>query len=98
MPGDFPQKFANLRLLYAYFMTHPGKKLLFMGSEFGQFDEWKDLTQLDWMLLDFETHRTFFQFTKAMNTFYQNTRSLWRQDMTLKALNGLIRIIAGRAS
>lgn len=80
MPGDFSQKFANLRLLYAYFMTHPGKKLLFMGSEFGQFDEWKDLTQLDWMLLDFETHRTFFQFTKAMNTFYQNTRSLWRQD------------------
>lgn len=80
MPGDFPQKFANLRLLYAYFMTHPGKKLLFMGSEFGQFDEWKDLTQLDWMLLDFETHRTFFQFTKALNAFYQNTRSLWRLD------------------
>lgn len=80
MPGDFSQKFANLRLLYAYFMTHPGKKLLFMGSEFGQFDEWKDLTQLDWNLFEFETHQKFFRFTKDFNDFYKETRSLWRLD------------------
>ncbi|WP_026314532.1 1,4-alpha-glucan branching protein GlgB [Heyndrickxia acidiproducens] len=80
MPGDFPQKFANLRLLYAYFITHPGKKLIFMGSEFGQFDEWKDLTELDWNLFEFDTHRKFFQYTKALNAFYNETRSLWRLD------------------
>ncbi len=80
MPGDFEQKFANLRLLYTFFMTHPGKKLLFMGSEFGQFDEWKDETELDWNLFDFETHRQFFYFTKTFNQFYKRTRNLWRLD------------------
>ena len=57
MPGDDWQKFANLRLLYAYQFTFPGKKLLFMGSEFGQWTEWNHDTALDWPLLDFDTHR-----------------------------------------
>ncbi|TLS37510.1 1,4-alpha-glucan branching protein GlgB [Pseudalkalibacillus caeni] len=80
MPGDYWQKFANLRLLYGYFMSHPGKKLLFMGGEFGQFDEWKDLTELDWLLLDFEMHKTMHKYVQALNTFYKDTRSLWRLD------------------
>lgn len=80
MPGDEWQRFANLRVLYGYFMTQPGKKLLFMGSEFAQFDEWKDLEQLDWNLLDFKTHRDFYQYSYALNHFYRKNPCLWRLD------------------
>lgn len=80
MPGDYWQKFANLRLLFGYLFVHPGKKLLFMGSEFGQFDEWKYSQEMDWMLLDFEAHSTFFRYYKQLNKFYQETNSLWRLD------------------
>ncbi len=80
MPGDYWKKFANLRLLFGYFITHPGKKLMFMGSEFGQFDEWKDETELDWHLLDYETHKTFLSYFKALNQFYKDSSSLWRLD------------------
>lgn len=80
MPGDEWQRFANLRVLYGFFMTHPGKKLLFMGSEFAQFDEWKDLEQLDWKLLDFPMHHAFHDYAVAFNHFYQETSCLWRLD------------------
>lgn len=80
MPGDYWRKFANLRLLFGYLFVHPGKKLLFMGNEFGQFDEWKDRQALDWMLLDFDAHDKFFQFYKELNKFYRETNSLWRLD------------------
>lgn len=80
MPGDEWQKFANLRVLYGYFMTHPGKKLLFMGSEFAQFDEWKDLEQLDWNLLEHKTHQSFLHYSSELNHFYQKTSCLWRLD------------------
>ena len=52
MPGDVWQRFANLRLLYAYQWSHPGKKLLFMGGEFGQWREWSEARSLDWSVLD----------------------------------------------
>ena len=80
MPGDYWQKFANLRLLYGYFITHPGKKLLFMGGEFGQFIEWKDNDQLDWFLLEYESHSKLAQYFRTLQHFYQNTSCLWRQD------------------
>ncbi|WP_010282068.1 1,4-alpha-glucan branching protein GlgB [Bacillus timonensis] len=80
MPGDYWQKFANLRLLYGYLMTHPGKKLLFMGGEFGQFSEWKELEELDWMLLDYDSHSKLQAYFKELQHFYLMDSSLWRQD------------------
>ncbi|WP_260320221.1 1,4-alpha-glucan branching protein GlgB [Peribacillus simplex] len=80
MPGDYWQKFANLRLLFGYFMTHPGKKLLFMGGEFGQFIEWKDEEQLDWLLLEYESHEKLSYYFRTLQSFYKETSSLWRLD------------------
>jgi len=81
MPGDYWQKFANLRLLYGYMYTHPGKKLLFMGGEFAQFDEWKDMEQLDWILLEqYESHQTMNVFTKDLFDLYKRSKPLWQQD------------------
>lgn len=82
MPGDYWQKFANLRLLLGYMTMHPGKKLLFMGGEFGQFDEWKDLEQIDWYLLNYESHQTFHHYVKALNSFYRDQDALWQLDHT----------------
>ncbi|WP_459503493.1 1,4-alpha-glucan branching protein GlgB [Bacillus sp. C1] len=80
MPGDYWEKFAQLRLLYGYFFTHPGKKLLFMGGEFGQFDEWKDLEDLDWNLHDFEMHRYMHDYFKALIALYKRSKPLWQLD------------------
>lgn len=80
MPGDYWQKFAQLRLLYAYMIAHPGKKLLFMGGEFGQFDEWKDLEQLDWILEDFEMHSKMRVYFKQLQLLYQKQRPLYELD------------------
>jgi len=80
MPGDYWRKFAQLRLLYGYLMTHPGKKLLFMGGEFGQFDEWKDLEDLDWELHDFEMHRILHNYFKELMQLYNSTKALWELD------------------
>ncbi|MCL1991093.1 MAG: 1,4-alpha-glucan branching protein GlgB [Defluviitaleaceae bacterium] len=80
MPGDDWQKFAQLRLLYGYMYTHPGKKLLFMGGEFGQFDEWKDMEQLDWMILEYDKHAQMNTFTKDLFAFYKRSKPLYERD------------------
>ena len=82
MPGDEWQRFANLRLLYGYMFTHPGTKLLFMGGEFGQYNEWNFQESLDWNLLDFEPHKNFQQYYKALNTFYKSTPALFEKAFT----------------
>ena len=80
MPGDYWQKFANLRAFYGYMMGHPGKKLLFMGSEFGQFIEWQYGDSLDWHLLEYDMHKKMHDYVKALNHFYRENPALWQVD------------------
>lgn len=80
MPGTYEEKFANLRLYYGYWMTHPGKKLLFMGGEFGQFDEWKDAAELDWPLLRYPLHDAMRRYVRDLNALYGAEAALWEQD------------------
>ncbi|MUG47507.1 1,4-alpha-glucan branching protein GlgB [Paenibacillus woosongensis] len=79
-PGSYEEKFAGLRLLRGYQLTSPGKKLQFMGGEFGQFIEWKDQDQLDWFLLDYDSHRCMLEYTAALNRLYLQERALWELD------------------
>lgn len=80
MPGDWWQKFANLRLLLSYQICQPGKKLLFMGAEFGVWNEWYCKDELDWRLLDFSTHQAIHQMVKDLNSFYAESPALFERD------------------
>ena len=80
MPGDEWQRFANLRLLYAYMFTHPGKKLLFMGTEFGQGTEWNSAAVLDWYVLDYDFHRGLQRLVKDLNGLYRHSQALHGQE------------------
>ena len=81
VPGDWWQKFATLRLLYGYQATHPGKKLLFMGQEFGQWREWSETRSLDWHLVEqFSTHQGLQRWVRDLNHFYLTQPALWQQD------------------
>ena len=81
MYGDYWNKFSNLRAYMGYMYGHPGKKLIFMGCEFGQFIEWREYEELEWKLMkDFEMHRKTQKFFKDINNFYKNTPELWELD------------------
>jgi 1,4-alpha-glucan branching enzyme len=80
MPGDDWQKFANLRLLYGYMFGHPGKKLLFMGCEFGQWSEWNHDASLDWHLLGDPRHSALQRWVRDLNTLYRGQRALHELD------------------
>ncbi|PWH83959.1 1,4-alpha-glucan branching enzyme [Algibacter marinivivus] len=82
MPGDEWQRFANLRLLYGYMFTHPGTKLLFMGGEFGQYNEWNFQESLDWNLLDFKPHQDMQNYYKSLNAIYKNTPALYEKGFS----------------
>ena len=80
MPGEYEDKFRQLRLLLMYQFAHPGKKLNFMGYEFGQFIEWDFRKSLDWFLLGYPAHRDMQVFTRQLNRFYSRTPALYEQD------------------
>ncbi|HKZ78108.1 MAG TPA: 1,4-alpha-glucan branching protein GlgB [Pyrinomonadaceae bacterium] len=80
MPGDTWQKFANLRALYGYMWAHPGKKLLFMGGEFGQWREWTEQESLDWHLLEEPFHQGVQRLVRDLNRVYNANNSLWEVD------------------
>jgi 1,4-alpha-glucan branching enzyme len=80
MPGDEWQKFANLRLLYTYMFTHPGKKLLFMGCEFGQGLEWDSAQTLDWYVLEYPFHQGVKALVRDLNRLYHQTPALFRYE------------------
>ena len=80
MPGDEWQKRANLRLYHAYLMGHPGKKLIFMGGEFGQWREWDEKVSLDWHLLENDGHRQLQHFCRELNRLYLRLPALYSND------------------
>ncbi len=82
MPGDDWQKFANLRLLFGYMYGEPGKKLLFMGGEFGQWDEWYHEKSLDWHLLEFPPHAGMQRWVEDLNRFYRQEPALYEKDFS----------------
>ena len=82
LPGDDWQKFANLRLLFGYMFAHPGKKLLFMGGEFGQWVEWYHEKSLDWHILEYPHHQGIQKWVQDLNGIYKKEKALFEDDFS----------------
>lgn len=80
MPGEYEDKFANLRAAYGFMYGHPGKKLLFMGQEFAQFREWSEARSLDWELLDYDMHTKMKDYVKDLNKLYKTYDAMYVND------------------
>lgn len=90
MPGEYEMKFAGWRNYLMNMFGHPGKKLVFMGTEFAQFIEWNYKQQLDWLLLDYPAHQSACKFTAALNDFYVKTPAMWKQDCSFEGFEWLV--------
>ena len=80
MHGGYEEKFHQARALYLYMLSHPGKKLNFMGNEIGHFREWDESREQDWNLMDYPAHQSFFRFVQTLNRIYLDTPALWKED------------------
>ncbi|MGN0453118.1 MAG: 1,4-alpha-glucan branching protein GlgB [Ruminococcus sp.] len=87
MPGDYDMKFAGVRVFIAYMMAHPGKKLTFMGTEIGQFDEWNVNEEIQWNLLEFEKHQKLNHFFSDINKFYRDNKCMHQVDFNWEGFN-----------
>lgn len=90
MPGTYEEKFKGMKAFLGYMYSHPGKKLLFMGQEFGQFIEWDEKKQLDWFLLDYDAHRQLHEYVKKLNGIYKENAPLWEVDYSWEGFNWLV--------
>lgn len=90
MPGDYDMKFAGVRNFLTYMFSHPGKKLLFMGAELGQFNEWNFAKELDWSVLDYPAHADLKKFVSTLNGIYKNYPAMHQIDYDWKGFEWLV--------